>query len=468
MDVIVVGGFLGSGKTTTVINMGKYLAEKGKKVAIIVNEIGEIGIDGDIIKKFGFDTKEITSGCICCTLKMGLRVTVDTLIKEYKPDVLMIEPTGIAFPNSIKNEFKLMNLGEEVKVAPLVTLIDGSRFKHLMKEVKDFAMRQIIDAEILGINKVDLIDSLQIPILEVSVQQLNPTAKVVLLSRKDTGERFESFMQLVIPGIKDIHKKTKEIEKEPESTRQDFENSIDASGVDSSEDNSSKVPYNHGDSFKHAVGSYSVEYSLKDGKAVSKETARTITTEIMNKIKEKTLKLNPEFLGHIKLFLDNGSETVKQSITIYYEEPQEDIFKSNDGATPTFKVLSAVSKVEKEVLKNAVNSSVQEVFESMEIEVHQVKHSHDHNHDHGHDHDEEDDDHEHDHHDHDHHDHDKEEEDEHDHHHHKHDHRKGHSHGEHEHEHDEGHDNITIRHECDHHEHHVHEKYENQRPHKVK
>ncbi len=454
MDVVVVGGFLGSGKTTTVINMGKYLAEKGKRVAIIVNEIGEIGIDGDVIKKFGFDTKEITSGCICCTLKVGLRVTVNELMKEYKPEILMIEPTGIAFPNVIKNEFKLMNLGEDVKVAPLVTLIDGSRFKYLMKEIKDFAMRQIIDAEILGINKVDLIDTLQIPILEVSVQQLNPEANVVLLSGKDTGERFESFMQLVLPGIKDIPKKTKEVEKEPESAWQDFENSIDAPEVDSSEDNSSKVPYNHGDSFQHSVGSYSVEYSLKDSRALSKETARVITTEIINKIKQKALKLNPEFLGHIKLFLDNGSETIKQSITIYYEESQEDIFKSNDGATPTFKVLSAVSKVEKEALESAVNSSVQETFEKMGIVYHQVEHVHDHGHHHDHhqnshyhDHDEDDDHH---------HEHGHDEED----HEHGHHHKHGHDEEDHEHGHHHKHGHDEEDHEHGHHHEHGHDEEE--------
>ncbi len=362
VQVIVVGGFLGSGKTTTIINMGKYLAEKGKKVAIIVNEIGEVGIDGDVIKRFGFDTKEITSGCICCSLKVGLRTTVTLLAKEYNPDILMIEPTGIAFPHLIRDEVELMNLGEQVKIAPLVTLIDGSRFKPLMKEVKEFAMRQIIDAEILGINKVDLIEPIRIPILEASVQQLNPKARIVLLSGKDMGERFESFMRMVLPEMEEIPEKAPEVaivEKPESSAPQETESSIEASGV----------------------GSYSAEFTVENGN-LSTEAARELTTELMNTIKAKVLKLNPEFVGHIKLFLDNGSETVKQSVTIYYEEPQEDIIKSEEGAVPKLKILSAVSNVEKGGLKDAVNSSVQEVFERKKIEVNKTEQDHDHEHGH--------------------------------------------------------------------------------------
>lgn len=370
MQVIVVGGFLGSGKTTTIINMGKYLAEKGKRVAIVVNEIGEIGIDGDVINRFGFDTKEITSGCICCSLKVGLRTTVTMLAKEYKPDILMIEPTGIAFPHVIKEEIKLMNLGEHVEIAPLVTLIDGSRFKYLMKEVKEFAMRQIIDAEILGINKIDLIEPIRLPILEASVQQLNPKARVVLLSGKDTGENFENFMRTVLPDLEElseraprveITEKTEPSEAKPSKAKpfapQEIESSIEAS----------------------KVGSYSAEFAVENGD-LSTGDARKLTTELMNTIKAKVLKLNPKFVGHIKLFLDNGSETVKQSVTVYYEKPQEDIIKSKEGAVPTLKILSAVSNVEKEAIKEAVNYSVQEVFENGKIRVSKFEPSHNHEH----------------------------------------------------------------------------------------
>jgi G3E family GTPase len=361
VQVIVVGGFLGSGKTTTIINMGKYLAERGKKVAIIVNEIGEVGIDGDVIKRFGFDTKEITSGCICCSLKVGLRTTINLLVKEYKPDIIMIEPTGIAFPHVIRNEVELMNLGEEVKIAPLVTLIDGSRFKSLMKEVKEFAMRQIIDAEILGINKVDLIEPIRLPILEASVQQLNPKARVVLLSGKDTGESFENFMRIVLPDLEEVSEKAPKAEVTGKTAfaPKETENSIEASGV----------------------GSYSAEFTVENGN-LSTDVVRELTVELINTIKAKVLKLNPEFVGHIKLFLDNGLETVKQSVTIYYEEPQEDVIKSKEAAVPTLKILSAVSNVEKEAVKDAVKSSVREVFERKKIKVNKIELAHNHEHEH--------------------------------------------------------------------------------------
>ena len=141
------------------------------------------------------------------------------------------------------------------------------------------------------------------------------------------------------------------------SASQETENSIEASGV----------------------GSYSVEFAVEN-ENLSNEAAREITTELMNTIKEKVLKLNPEFVGHIKLFLDKGSETVTQSVAIYYEEPQEQIIKSEEGAVPAFKILSAVTNVNKEALKDAVDSSVQEVLEKKGIRIHKPEHSHEQEH----------------------------------------------------------------------------------------
>ena len=129
------------------------------------------------------------------------------------------------------------------------------------------------------------------------------------------------------------------------------------------------------------MGSYSAEFAVEN-ENLSTDAARELTTELMNTIKAKVLKLNPEFVGHIKLFLDNGSETVKQSVTIYYEEPQEDIIKSEEGAVPKLKILSAVSNVEKGAVKDAVNRSVQEVFERKKIEVNKTEPGHDHEHGH--------------------------------------------------------------------------------------
>ncbi|MGM0771368.1 MAG: GTP-binding protein [Halobacteriota archaeon] len=386
MLTLVIGGFLGSGKTTAIINTGKYLVDKGQRVAIIVNEIGEIGIDGDVINKFGFDTKEITNGCICCSLKMSLRSTVIMLYKNYNPDILLIEPTGIAFPNVIKREIELMDLGEGADIAPLVTLIDGSRFKHLLKEMKHFSKRQIEDAEILAINKIDLMDSMQLPIVHESVQQLNNKAKVIQISANDTNEKFYDFMDMILPeeilngSANIVSQVSKAVETKPSSTpangislvskdqmeiikeEQETESSIDASGV----------------------ATYAAEYTIKS--STDLEKAKMIAKDIMDKIKAEVMKYSPEFIGHIKMFLDSEADTVKMNVTAYFEEPQLELIETGRNENFKLKILSAISNMEKDELVKIVDNFATDVFNSYGITIEKLNAHHHHEHGHAHHH----------------------------------------------------------------------------------
>jgi G3E family GTPase len=389
MLTLVVGGFLGSGKTTTIINMGKYIADRGYTVAIIVNEIGEIGIDGDIINKFGFDSKEITNGCICCTLKVSMRSTVTQLYRAYDPDILLVEPTGIAFPNVIKTDIELMNLGEDVQVAPLVTLIDGSRFKYLMKEVKHFSMRQIEDAEILAINKVDLMDELHIPIVEESVQQLNKKAKVVKLCAKADDVTFHEFMKMLLPeGMlehavtnphEDVPDKAREAAPAEKIVEEDLPVEVQEEGevcsLDSGTEDENSI-------LASGVATYAVEYEVDD-KQISMDTSKTILSEIMDQVKARVMEHSPEFLGHIKMFLDSSEDTVRANVTAYFEEPTVEIIKTGKNASPKLKILSAVSSMDKEKLVDIVDSITLQTFEKygVPIQKKETKHHH-HHHDH--------------------------------------------------------------------------------------
>ena len=94
MRLFLFTGFLGSGKTTLIIKAARYAAEQGKKVAVLVNEIGELGIDDQLMKKLGMNVWELLNGCICCTLSADLVSTLHQLSTEYRPDIVMIEPSG--------------------------------------------------------------------------------------------------------------------------------------------------------------------------------------------------------------------------------------------------------------------------------------------------------------------------------------------------------------------------------------
>jgi G3E family GTPase len=194
MIVCQIVGFLGSGKTTLLVQLGSELGKEGKKVAIIVNEIGEIGVDGAVIDSFGFQSVELTEGCICCTLAGSLQNTLKIISKEYQPDLIIIEPTGIALPNIIKKMVRIAMVGEDAMYT--IGIVDAFRAEKLFKEAETFCRTQIDGADIVAINKIDLIDNGVRDKVSDLVRNITPKSKIVFISAKQ-AQGLESLLELL-------------------------------------------------------------------------------------------------------------------------------------------------------------------------------------------------------------------------------------------------------------------------------
>jgi len=194
MIVCQLAGFLGSGKTTLLVRLGSELGKTGKRVAIIVNEVGEVGVDGAVIDSFGLKSVEITEGCICCTLSGSLQNTLKAIKREYEPDVIIIEPTGIALPNIVTRLVKLSMIEEDGMYT--ICLIDAYRAPKLFSEAKLFVSRQIDGADIVAVNKMDLVDDgIKEKITDLIVG-IVPNAEIVYISAK-TGEGVAPLVDLL-------------------------------------------------------------------------------------------------------------------------------------------------------------------------------------------------------------------------------------------------------------------------------
>ncbi len=187
MIICQLAGFLGSGKTTLLVRLGKELGRAGKRVAVIVNEVGEVGVDGAVIDAYGLRSVELTEGCICCSLSGSLQNTLRIISKEYKPDIVLIEPTGLALPSKINAIVRTSMVEVERNVS--VALVDAFRAEKLFKDTRAFFSRQIAGVDAIAINKVDLVTADQLREIEVMVRDLNPKPPIVHLSAK-TGQGF--------------------------------------------------------------------------------------------------------------------------------------------------------------------------------------------------------------------------------------------------------------------------------------
>ncbi|WP_394516044.1 GTP-binding protein [Pantoea sp. SGAir0430] len=156
--VNLITGFLGSGKTTTLLHL---LAHKpaNEKWAILVNEFGEIGIDGALLADRGATLKEIPGGCMCCVNGLPLQVGLNMLLKQTQPDRLIIEPTGLGHPKQLLNMLRAAVYQPWIRVDATLTLLDPRQLADTRVTENENFCDQLIAADIIIANKSDKWDA---------------------------------------------------------------------------------------------------------------------------------------------------------------------------------------------------------------------------------------------------------------------------------------------------------------------
>ncbi len=180
IKVDVVSGFLGAGKTTLV---KKLLAScQDEKVVLIENEFGEIGIDGDLIERDGFDVFEISSGCICCIMKKDFVAVLQRIIDEFKPDRIMIEPTGISILSDIIEILQLPEFSGVCEINSLITVVDSVHFLDQREVFGEFFEDQIMNASLLVLSKTQLVPEEKVLAVIDALNEMNGKAEVIASS----------------------------------------------------------------------------------------------------------------------------------------------------------------------------------------------------------------------------------------------------------------------------------------------
>ncbi len=177
IPVTVLTGYLGAGKTTL---LNRILSENhGRKYAVIVNEFGEIGIDNDLIVESDEEIYEMNNGCICCTVRGDLIRVVEGLMRRPgRFDAIIVETTGLADPVPVAQTFFMDDdVRAKTELDAVVTLVDA---KHLMLRLKDSreAEDQIAFADVVLLNKTDLVTPEELARVEATIRAINPTARI--------------------------------------------------------------------------------------------------------------------------------------------------------------------------------------------------------------------------------------------------------------------------------------------------
>lgn len=177
LKATILTGFLGAGKTTLLNNL--LSASGNERIAVIVNEYGEVGIDGKLVIETQDDVIELNNGCICCTVRADLITTIQGLLTSGRPiDRIIIETSGLADPAPVIQSFMLDEiLASRIQIDAIVTVVDACYVSQQLSLAE--AQEQISFADLLLLNKIDLVSESALDRIEVQLRSLNPLAKIV-------------------------------------------------------------------------------------------------------------------------------------------------------------------------------------------------------------------------------------------------------------------------------------------------
>jgi G3E family GTPase len=180
--VYILSGFLGSGKTTLLQRLISYWQEQGLRPAVIMNEIGDVNLDGLLVSN-EVPMAEMLGGCICCTIRGDLSVQMAELIEGEKPDLIVIEATGAGNPMEIFDAVTEVSLYLKLDIKPMVTVVDAAHLAELYASQQGKTYRLMVEqircGSVLILNKIDLLEPNRQQEMTAFLRRMNPYAQII-------------------------------------------------------------------------------------------------------------------------------------------------------------------------------------------------------------------------------------------------------------------------------------------------